>query len=170
MAEQSEFIDPAAERFIERMGLFFEADGAPRIAGRMFGLVLLSPDPCSLDDLAEQLQVSKASVSTNSRLLELWGAVERVTRPGDRRDYYQVADNIPIRMLERRLERIHQMRELISEGRQGIADLVPSVEERLRVIQVFHEHAAANVTEALQQLRRCAEEGGKVESPAHSPS
>lgn len=165
MSEQQGSFAPAAERFIERMGQFFEGDGAPRIAGRMFGMVLLSPEPCSLDDLAEQLQVSKASVSTNARLLELWGAVERVTRPGDRRDYYQVADNIHVRMLERRLERIHQMQDLIREGRQGISELAPEVEERLRVIEVIHEHAEANITEALQQLRTCMQQGLRIEAP-----
>ncbi|MBA2573067.1 MAG: hypothetical protein H0V06_08480, partial [Gemmatimonadetes bacterium] len=65
MTERSEILmEPAVEQFVERMGLFFEDDGHPRIAGRMFGFMLLSPEPCSLDDLAEQLQVSKASVST----------------------------------------------------------------------------------------------------------
>lgn len=168
MTERTEILTrPAVGQFVERMGLFFENDGAPRIAGRMFGFMLLSPGPCSLDDLAEQLQVSKASVSTNARLLEMWGAVERVTRPGDRRDYYQAAEDIHIRMLERRLERIHRMHELIQEGRQGIDELAPNVEERLRVIEVIHEHAAENVAEALRQLRRCAEEGRRIESPAH---
>jgi DNA-binding transcriptional regulator GbsR (MarR family) len=163
MTERSILMNPPVEHFVERMGLFFEDDGHPRIAGRMFGFMLLSPEPCSLDDLAEQLQVSKASVSTNARLLETWGAVERVTRPGDRRDYYQAADDIHIRMLERRLERIHRIRELIEEGRQGISKLAPNVEERLRVIETFHEHAAANVSEALRQLRSCVHQGGRSE-------
>ena len=30
--------------FIERMGLALESDGLPRIAGRIFGLLLLSED------------------------------------------------------------------------------------------------------------------------------
>lgn len=164
------YMDTAVEQFVERMGLFFEADGGPRIAGRMFGFMLLSSEPCSLDDLAEQLQVSKASVSTNARLLEMWGAVERVTRPGDRRDYYQAADDIHIRMLERRLERIHRMHELVQEGRQAIGELPPKVQERLRVIEIIHEHAAVNVTEALRQLRSCTQQGRRIESPAHVPS
>ena len=34
--------------FIERMGLAFESDGLPRIAGRIFGLLLVSEDCRSL--------------------------------------------------------------------------------------------------------------------------
>ena len=109
---------PANQQFIEKMGLFFEADGAPRISGRILGLLLLTPGDCSLDDLADELQVSKASVSTNARLLESWGAVERTSRPGDRRDYYRIADDVEARMLERRLERMRSMRGLIEEGRR----------------------------------------------------
>jgi DNA-binding transcriptional regulator GbsR (MarR family) len=168
MTERSEILmEPAVEQFVERMGLFFEDDGHPRIAGRMFGFMLLSPEPCSLDDLAEQLQVSKASVSTNARLLEAWGAVERVARPGDRRDYYQTAEDMPVRMLERRLERIHSMRILVQEGRQAISGMHPRVAERMRMYQVIHEHAASNIADALQQLRSCIQQGGRVESPEH---
>jgi DNA-binding transcriptional regulator GbsR (MarR family) len=64
--------------FIERMGLALEADGLPRIAGRIFGLLLVSEDACSLDDLACDLKVSKASVSTNARMLEQRAVLERV--------------------------------------------------------------------------------------------
>lgn len=156
---------PAVQHFVERMGLFFETDGAPRIAGRLFGFVLLSPDPCSLDELADHLQVSKASISTNARLLEAWGAVERVSRPGDRRDYYQTADDLHVRMLERRLERIHRMREMVQDGRSAIPDLEPEVDERLRTFEVVHQHAAANISEALRKLRSCMQEGRRLESP-----
>jgi DNA-binding transcriptional regulator GbsR (MarR family) len=170
MTERSILMNPPVEHFVERMGLFFEDDGHPRIAGRMFGFMLLSPEPCSLDDLAKQLQVSKASVSTNARLLEAWGAVERVARPGDRRDYYQTAEDIHVRMLERRLERIQRMRELVQEGRQAIFGLDPRVAERMRIYQVIHEHAAANISEAVRQLRICMQQGGRLESPKQNPS
>ena len=57
------------ERFIERMGMAFETDGATRIMGRIFGLLLLSGKPVALDEIAESLGVSRASVSTDARKL-----------------------------------------------------------------------------------------------------
>ena len=60
----------AEERFIEAMGLAHEEDRLPRIAGRLIGLLILSPDPVRFDHLAERLRVSRASISTNTRLLE----------------------------------------------------------------------------------------------------
>ena len=52
------------------MGRQFEEDGAPRIAGRLFGFLMVQEEACSLDDVAEQLRVSKGSASSNARLLE----------------------------------------------------------------------------------------------------
>ena len=72
--------DPTA-RFTGRMGLLFEADGHPRIAGRIFAYLLVSDGPRSLDELARTLRVSKASASTNARLLAATGVLERVSRP-----------------------------------------------------------------------------------------
>ncbi len=80
----------AEERFIEAMGLAHEEDRLPRIAGRLVGLLILSPEPVRFDHLAERLQVSRASISTNTRLLENMGVIQRVTRPGDRRDYFRI--------------------------------------------------------------------------------
>lgn len=88
---------PAELDFIEAMGLRMEEDGLPRIAGRIYGLVLLREGPFSLDDLTEQLDVSKTSASTNARLLERMGILVRTSRPGDRRDFYRMAPDVPER-------------------------------------------------------------------------
>ena len=53
------------------MAVLLEADGLPRVAGRIFGTLLLAAEPRSLDDLASTLGVSKASISVNARLLQL---------------------------------------------------------------------------------------------------
>jgi hypothetical protein len=53
-------MDPRTTRFTDRLAMLFENDGQPPIAGRIFGLLLLSDDALSLDELAEDLGVSKA--------------------------------------------------------------------------------------------------------------
>ena len=66
--------------FIEKFGMVAEQDGFPRIAGRMMGFLLLNEGPYTLDELAEELQISKTSASTNARLLEGHGVIERVIK------------------------------------------------------------------------------------------
>jgi DNA-binding transcriptional regulator GbsR (MarR family) len=148
--------NPAAQRFVERMGQFFEQDGFARIAGRILGHLMLQVEPQSLDALAADLQVSKASVSTNTRMLEGLGALERVTRAGDRRDYYQVADLMHERMLELRLERFRATQKLLEEGMRSGAATDAVVCERMRSFADFFEYMvqAINSTRARWQRTR----------------
>ena len=71
-------MDSQSSRFTDRIASLFEHDGLPPIAGRIFGLLLLSEEPRSLDQLSEELGISKASASTNARLLAQFGLVEKV--------------------------------------------------------------------------------------------
>jgi DNA-binding transcriptional regulator GbsR (MarR family) len=89
----------AAENFIEQMGLMMQADGGPRIAGRIFGLLLIEGRPMSLLEMADSLGVSRASISTNARLLERSELIRLVTVPGNRQDYYEMVPSPFQRML-----------------------------------------------------------------------
>src|SRR5579883_1380571 len=75
-------------RFVEGLGLYFEEFGLPRIGGRLLGLLMVTDRPLALDEIARRLLVSRASVSTNARLVLAARLGERVGIPGDRRDYY----------------------------------------------------------------------------------
>jgi DNA-binding transcriptional regulator GbsR (MarR family) len=58
-------IDAIRSEFIEKTGLISQAEGLPRIAGRVFGLLIFDGDMVSFGDLATRLQVSRASISTS---------------------------------------------------------------------------------------------------------
>lgn len=62
--------------------------GLNRLLGQIYTLLYLSEEPLSLDAVAAQIRVSKASCSIACRQLAGWGAVRCSRRPGDRRDYY----------------------------------------------------------------------------------
>ncbi|MCC6318313.1 MAG: MarR family transcriptional regulator [Gemmatimonadaceae bacterium] len=111
-------MDPALSTFIEQLGVISEADGLPRGAGRVFGLLLTRPEPTSLEELADLLAVSKAAVSVNARMLEHRGVIELVTRPGDRRDYYRVAPDLPRRTMQGRIARMQRFRDAIAMARK----------------------------------------------------
>ena len=111
--------DPGSSHFVEQIAVLLETDGLPRVAGRLFGLLLVTEELRSLDELAEQLDVTKASISVNARLLEQKGVVERVSMPGDRRDYYRIADDIVERSMQQRLARIRQFRSALETVVRG---------------------------------------------------
>ena len=140
--------------FVERTGLSWESDGLPRIAGRIFGLLLVSPGACSLDDLAETLGVSKASVSTDARRLEQLGYLERTGFPGDRRDYYRVAADLGARTLETRLDRLREVRRLLAEAPRNA--MTPEVAGRLDDFERLHLYAEQAVEQVLERWKRDA--------------
>lgn len=136
--------------FVEAMGRHFEAEGVPRIGGRMFGLLLLQEEPCSLDDLVDQLEVAKASASTNARLLEQWALIEQVSVPGDRRDYYQAAPD-QTRTLEFRLARIREYGVLLRQG--AAAASRSAVARRLGIMADFNTESIAAIETLLARWR-----------------
>ena len=117
-----------------------ENDGLPRIAGRIFGLLLVTPGECSLDDMADMLGVSKASISTDARRLEQLGIVIRTSRPGDRRDYYAVAPNALQQSLEIRTRAMRKFQELLRDA-DSLPDATPEVRDRLEEWDAWYEAA-----------------------------
>ncbi len=76
-------LTPAAEQYVERMGFLWESEGLPRIAGRILGYLLLTPEARTTDDMALALGGSRASVNTDVRRLEGLGIPQGNTGPGE---------------------------------------------------------------------------------------
>lgn len=93
MATKSKLPRRIEDRFIEETGLASTDDGLPRIAGRIIGLLVVSEKPLDALSIEDRLQISHGSGSTNLRLLERLGLLERVSFPGDRRLYYRMVDD-----------------------------------------------------------------------------
>lgn len=129
----------AARDFVERVGLHMEADGMPRSAGRIFGYMLLFEGPCSLDELADALQVSKASVSTNARLLEQVGLLERTIELGDRRDFYRMRPDAWERMLLLARKRWEAMQSLLVQAESALPEEMRCGRARICEAARFHE-------------------------------
>lgn len=146
-------MDVQTASFVERMGLVHEADGLPRIAGRMFGLLLISEEPRSLDELACELKVSKGSVSTNARLLEQRGILERICRPADRRDYYRVPPDLFTHTMAQRLARWQRFHEVIGAARTTLPIQSREVRDRLKEYEAAYAFMSREIGEALARWR-----------------
>lgn len=142
---------PAEEEFIERMGFIVQAEGLPRIAGRVLALLILEGGPISFAELAERLQVSRASVSTNTRLLEGLGVVERTAKPGDRGDSFRLADRPWRRLLEGGVERLAKVRETVARARDAMPEDAPA-QGRLKELGDFYAVVEAQTRALLDRL------------------
>ncbi len=125
--------------FVEEVGLMFEMVGLPRMSGRIFGWLLISnPPKQSHSELAEVLQASKGSISTMTRLLIQIGLIERVSLPGDRRDYFQIKPNAWAQMTKQRMAQITAFRQLAEKGLHLLQDVSPNLQQRLCEMRDIH--------------------------------
>ncbi len=136
------------------MGQATAADGLSPIAGRLFATLLLSDAPRSLDALADELGVSKASVSTDARRLFERGIVERVTLPGDRRDYYELAADFFAQIIRARVARWRRIQNLAGDMRRGSQNLPPVVRARFTSIDEIHSFVIDRIDSALSDWER----------------
>ena len=144
-------IDTVRADFIEKTGLVTQAEGLPRIAGRVFGMLIYDGDVVSFGALATKLQVSRASISTSIRILEERGLVKRVTKPGERQDYFRLAPNPYATMLEGIQKRNRSIQSDIEQTINSLPDDADAL-GRLTVYANFYASLDDAVAVALSQL------------------
>ncbi|HMP71810.1 MAG TPA: helix-turn-helix domain-containing protein [Kiritimatiellia bacterium] len=138
-------VSDALWQMIEAGGRTSQTFGLSRLLGQIYTLLYLKSDPLSLDEIVNELEVSKASVSVACRQLQSFGAVKRSTRKGDRRDFY---------------EAVQDVRGLIQNG------LLPAIEKKLDSARIQIEQCLAMLEAAdgnprAEQLRTRLHEAEK---------
>jgi DNA-binding transcriptional regulator GbsR (MarR family) len=140
-------------RFVDDTGLLLEAAGMPRIAGQILGwLLLCEPQEQSLTDLSEALSISKASASLTTRLLTQFGLIERAVLPGDRRDYYRVADDAWHRFFQTRMATMHKLHRNAERGLQILADAPPGRRARLERMRTLFGFLEREMSKLMRQF------------------
>ncbi|MFC2091190.1 GbsR/MarR family transcriptional regulator [Elusimicrobiota bacterium] len=88
--------------------------------GQIYGLLYMSPEPVSLNEMVDKLGISKGAVSTNVRVLESWGAVRKVWVDNTRKDYYE-ANTETLTIIVRRIK--DGITKRLEEAKQQIGSL-----------------------------------------------
>jgi len=145
-------MDEATRAFVDRLGIWFELERLPRIAGQLLGLLLVSREDRSLDEIAQRLAVSKASVSSNARLLERLGMVVRVAHAGDRRDFYRIVDCGPA-LLQLRIALLRELREIMAAGLRTPEAEDGTIRGRLEEAGTSLEGAIEGLTALSERMR-----------------
>lgn len=145
---------PKTADFIEKFCVVAEQDGFPRIAGRLMGFLLVNEGPYTLDELADELQISKTSASTNARLLEQYGVIEHVTKAGDRRDFYRLADDHWERMFDIVKKRMQRFHDVLDETIASLPTNEKYGRKRLKEAKRFHEFVLDHFDTRLQEWRQ----------------
>lgn len=91
---QKQITAEVRRRLVEVGGRTSQDLGLGRILGQILVYLYLTDGDCSLDEIGEELGLSKAAVSVAARQLESLGLLRQAWKKGDRRNYYRSADNI----------------------------------------------------------------------------
>lgn len=117
--------------FIDEMATLLAPWGVPATAGRLYAYLLLREEPVSLEQIAADLDMSKAGAWNAARFLEHTNCARRSTERGSKRVFFRLGRDMAPCMLD-------QLRSLGAIGRlmQSMgADLSEgAVEERMQRI------------------------------------
>ena len=124
--------------FVEEVGIVFEQTGLPRMAGRVFGWLLVSDPPQqNAEQIGKALIASKGSVSTSTRLLIQHGLVERLSMPGVRHDYFRLCQDALQRIIKHGL--IDEIKMLQQLSEHGLELLEGETTERRKWLEEMYE-------------------------------
>jgi DNA-binding transcriptional regulator GbsR (MarR family) len=146
----------AAElQYVEEVALGFERQGLFRMAGRVLGwLLICDPPEQTFGQLAEVLQASKGSISAAMRFLVPAGLVERVSRPGERRDYYRCRPGAWADLARDQSRLYDEFRKLAQRGLELLADTPAARRERLQDMHDFYAWLEREMPALWERWRR----------------
>jgi HTH-type transcriptional regulator, osmoprotectant uptake regulator len=143
--------DRDERRFAEDVARLLLPWGVPPVAARLYGYLLLCPHPVSLDQITDDLGVSKSSASVAARLLESYTLARRHREPGTKRALYAVADDYEV-MIQQQNRLLEALATQLNAG-VGIA-ASKGVSARLKEMAEFYRVMLGALEEAMRQWKR----------------
>lgn len=139
--------------FVEQLGLIAQADGLPRIAGRILGLMVIHGGSFSFSELSIKLKVSRGSISTNTRLLENLGVIERTTRAGERQDYFKLHANPYVELIRGLQNRMKKASLFVEKTKDKLPASNAEMQQRLTDLRHFYQ-SFIDATESMAKLKQ----------------
>lgn len=90
MLSQNDRLEEIRRRIIEQIAKNMKLYGVPSTVGRLMGTIYYHREPMTLDDMKDELGMSKMRMSTAIRELVDLGLAEKVFERGSRKDNYVV--------------------------------------------------------------------------------
>lgn len=142
------------DRFVERFALLLTDAGLARMPSRVFGALLVTDEGrLTAGEIADTLRVSPAAVSGAVRYLLQVGLIVRRRDPGERRDHYEVTDDMWYEAYANRDQQLAQWADLMKEG---VAAVGPETKAgwRLETSRQFFEFLQQEIPDLLAKWRK----------------
>ncbi|MEM7085591.1 MAG: MarR family transcriptional regulator [Bacteroidota bacterium] len=100
----------AKEKFISTWGALGSLWGINKAMAQIHALLFISPEPLTMEDIMEELGISRGNTSMNLRGLMDWGIVRKVIVPGERKEFFESEKDVT--ELSRQIAKERSRREL----------------------------------------------------------
>ncbi|MBQ4803419.1 MarR family transcriptional regulator [Aquimarina sp. MMG015] len=100
----------AKDKFISTWGSLGTLWGINKAMAQIHALLWISPEPLSMEDIMEELHISRGNTSMNLRQLMDWGIVFKESKPGERKEYF--ASEKDVQELARQVAKERSRREI----------------------------------------------------------
>jgi DNA-binding transcriptional regulator GbsR (MarR family) len=139
-------------QFIASWGRFGTNWGINRTMAQIHALLLISPDPLSAEEVMDQVNISRGNANMNLRELIDWGLVQKVIKPGERKEFFVAEKDIWI-----------AARQIIKERKKRELDLmIPVLKELSEVEGDRRDKGIKAFTDTITGIRKFSEQADKT--------
>jgi len=98
----------AKNKFIQTWGALGSQWGINKTMAQIHALLMVSPEPLSMEDVMEELLISRGNASMNLRALMDWGIVYKEYKSGERKEFFTAEkdlDELAVKIAKERSKR-----------------------------------------------------------------
>jgi len=98
----------AKNKFVQTWGALGSQWGINKTMAQIHALLMVSAEPLSMEDIMEDLHISRGNASMNLRALMDWGIIYKEYKAGERREYFKSEkdlDELAVKIAQERSKR-----------------------------------------------------------------
>lgn len=98
----------AKNKFIQTWGALGSQWGINKTMAQIHALLMVSPEPLSMEDIMDELLISRGNASMNLRALMDWGIVYKEYKSGERKEFFTAEkdlDELAVKIAKERSKR-----------------------------------------------------------------
>jgi DNA-binding transcriptional regulator GbsR (MarR family) len=98
----------AKNKFVQTWGALGSQWGINKTMAQIHALLMVSPEPLSMENIMEELQISRGNASMNLRALMDWGIIYKEYKAGERREFFtseKDLDELAVKIAQERSKR-----------------------------------------------------------------
>ncbi len=113
----------ARDEFIEAWGTLGTSWGINKTMAQIFALLIITPGQLSVEQIMDELSISRGNASMNLRALIDWGVIRKHVKPGERKEFFSAKGSpweLSARIArERRKKEITPMMEVLRDAKSA---------------------------------------------------